>query len=86
MGRVKNEVIQLEEDIGAAIDKMEKILKVDLAHDDTMLFEIADNKVWLDFICNHVNDFGNSIFSDKDEVRRFIINKATEMGKEDYGV
>ena len=80
MGRVKNEVIQLEEDIGAAIDKMEKILKVDLAHDDTMLFEIADN------ICSHVNDFGNSVFSDKDEVRRFIINKATEMGKEDYGV
>ena len=86
MGRVKDEAIQLEDDIGEAIDKMEKILKVDLAHDDAMLFEIADNKTWLDFICKHVNDFGNSIFSDKDEVRRFIKNKATEMRKEDYGV
>ena len=65
MGRVKDEVIQLDDDIGEAIDKMEKILKVNLTRDDTMLFEIANNNTWLDFICNHVNDFGSSVFSDK---------------------
>jgi hypothetical protein len=87
MGRVKDEVIQLDEDIGEAINKMEKILKVNLARDDTMLFEIADNETWLDFICNHVNDFGSSVFSDKDEVRNHIKNRASQL-KEDmkYGV
>ena len=79
MGRVKDEAIQLDEDIGEAIDKMEKILKVKLSHDDTMLFEIADNETWLDFICNHVNDFGSSVFSDKDEVRKHIKNRASQL-------
>lgn len=79
MGRVKDEVIQLDDDIGEAIDKMEKILKVNLARDDTMLFEIADNETWLDFICNHVNDFGSSVFSDKDEVRKHIKNRASQL-------
>lgn len=79
MGRVKDEVIQLDDDIREAIDKMEKILKVNLARDDTMLFEIADNETWLDFICNHVNDFGSSVFSDKDEVRKHIKNRASQL-------
>lgn len=79
MGRVKDEVIQLDDDIGEAIDKMEKILKVNLTRDDTMLFEIANNNTWLDFICNHVNDFGSSVFSDKDEVREHIKNRASQL-------
>ena len=79
MGRVKDEVIQLDDDIGEAIDKMEKILKVNLTRDDTMLFEIANNNTCLDFICNHVNDFGSSVFSDKDEVREHIKNRASQL-------
>ena len=87
MGRVKDEVIQLDDDIGEAIDKMEKILKVNITRDDTMLFEIADYETWLDFICNHVNDFGSSIFCNKDEGRKHIKNRASQL-KEDmkYGV
>ena len=81
MGRVKDEVIQLEEDIGKAIDKMEKILDVTVSNDEDAINEIANNETWLIFICNHVNDFGSSVFSSKDEVRRFIINKATELKK-----
>ena len=87
MGRVKDEVIQLDEDIGEAIDKMEKILDVKLSDDEEAINEIADNETWLNFICNHVNDFGSSIFSSKDEVRRHIKNKVSQLeGEKKYGV
>ena len=87
MGRVKDEVIQLDEDIGEAIYKMEKILDVKLSDDEEAINEIADNETWLNFICNHVNDFGSSVFSSKDEVRRHIKNKVSQLdGEKKYGV
>ena len=62
MGRVKDEVIQLEEDVSNAIDKLEKMLGVNIREDIQVYEEITTNPTYLEFIKNHVNDFGLSIF------------------------
>ena len=78
MGRVKDEVIQLEEDISDAIDKLEKMLGVNIREDIQVYKEIATNPTYLEFIKNHVNDFGLSVFKDKEEVERFLKNRAKD--------
>ena len=78
MGRVKDEVIQLEEDISDAIDKLEKMLGVNIREDIQVYEEITTNPNYLEFIKNHVNDFGLSVFKDKEEVERFLKNRAKD--------
>jgi|TARA_R100000501_G_C2556901_1_gene69172 hypothetical protein len=78
MGRVKDEVIQLEEDISDAIDKLEKMLGVNIREDIQVYEEITTNPTYLEFIKNHVNDFGLSVFKDKEEVERFLKNRAKD--------
>ena len=78
MGRVKDEVIQLEEDISDAIDKLEKMLGVNIREDIQVYEEITTNPNYLEFIKNYVNDFGLSVFKDKEEVERFLKNRAKD--------
>lgn len=78
MGRVKDEVIQLEEDISNAIDKLEKMLGVNIREDIQVYEEITTNPNYLEFIKNYVNDFGLSVFKDKEEVERFLKNRAKD--------
>ena len=67
MGKIKEELMQLESDIGNAIEQLEQILDISILDDKEVHDEILKNPEYVKFIQLHVNDKGLSKFKDVQE-------------------
>ena len=80
MGKIKNEMIQLESDVSSAISKLEKVLDIPIFDDESIHREILTNPNYLKFIQMYVSDKGLSKFNSPQDVEDFINMKLRERG------
>ena len=78
MGKIKEELMQLESDISNAQESLEKILDIKLDDEDIQR-EIFTNPIYLEFIQMWVKDKGLSKFNSPKDVKDYI---DTELKKE----
>ena len=81
MGKIKNEMIQLESDVSNAISKLEKVLDISIFDDESIHREILTNPNYLKFIQMYVSDKGLSKFNSPQDVKDFINLQLRERGK-----
>ena len=67
MGKIKEELMQLESDIGNAIEQLEKVLDISILDNKEVHNEILNNPEYVKFIQMYVNDKGLSKFKDVQE-------------------
>ena len=72
MGKIKNEMIQLESDVSSAKECLEKVLDIKLDDDESIHREILTNPNYLKFIQMYVKDKGLSKFNSPQDVKDFI--------------
>ena len=80
MGKIKNEMIQLESDISSAISQLEKVLDISIFDDESIHREILTNPNYLKFIQMYVSDKGLSKFNSPQDVKDFINMELRERG------
>ena len=80
MGKIKNEMIQLESDISNAISQLEKGLDISIFDDESIHREILTNPNYLKFIQMYVSDKGLSKFNSPQDVEDFINMELRERG------
>ena len=81
MGKIKNEMIQLESDVFRAISQLEKVLDIPIFDDESIHREILTNPNYLKFIQMYVSDKGLSKFNSPQDVKDFINLQLRERGK-----
>ena len=72
MGKIKNEMIQLESDVSSAKECLEKVLDIQLDDVESLHREILTNPNYLKFIQMYVSDKGLSKFNSPQDVKDFI--------------
>ena len=80
MGKIKNEMIQLESDVSNAISQLEKALDISIFDDEKIHEEILTNPTYLEFIQMYVSDKGLSKFNSPQDVKDFINMELRERG------
>ena len=81
MGKIKNEMIQLESDISSAISQLEKVLNIPIFNDEKIHEEILTNPTYLKFIQMYVANEGLSKFNSPKDIQNFINIELRERGK-----
>ena len=81
MGKIKNEMIQLESDVSNAISQLEKALDISIFDDEKIHEEILTNPTYLEFIQMYVANEGLSKFNSPKDVKDFINMQLRERGK-----